>query len=771
MASSPLPIRESIVLRMLKLSFLFYLMITTVVTALHFCIEYTNTRRSIAKELLAYREMFEPVLKQGLWRLDSKQWRLTVDGMLLSPILEGVRILNEYGEVIYANGIVRNEAGEYVLIDRAGRESPARQKNYLFERIFEHHFTIFHKGYRLGEASLYYSDSVVFNRLKISFLFIILNTLVKTAAIWIFFIWIGKRILSRPLSELVETMDQIDLDNISHRRIRTRTEGRNELWLLKNTFNAMLDKLNQSIRDREWAEAEKNRLFAAIEQAAEEVIITDHTGRIQYANPTLVENTGYTKAEMLGHHVRFLRLVPSDVGRTSEMDAAFSERTHFTGRITQVRKDGSLYEVSTRVSPVQDKSGKIGHFVLVQSDISHELELERRLLQAQKMEAIGTLAGGIAHDFNNILFPIMMYAEMTYNDQPRDSIARSNLEAILQAANRAKELVKQILTFSRRQAGSDFQPISIQPLVKESIKLLRASLPSTIDFRQTITEETACVMGDPTQLQQMIVNLCTNAYHAMRETGGVLDISLEAERLDADLSKGASVIPAGSYLRFRVRDSGHGIPPEVRERMFEPYFTTKPVGEGTGLGLSIVHGVVKKHGGHISVESEEGKGTTFDIYLPTAAKNAQSIQNSVIMQGEMPKGSEHLLVVDDEAPVLQVETAMLKVLGYRVTPFLNSMDAYHAFAKSPESFDLVITDMTMPVMTGDQLAEKILSIRPNIPILLCSGFTERLKREALRSIGIRDFLVKPLGSGEMAQTVRQVLDTQGDSDIDVAEKN
>jgi signal transduction histidine kinase/ActR/RegA family two-component response regulator len=381
---------------------------------------------------------------------------------------------------------------------------------------------------------------------------------------------------------------------------------------------------------------------------------------------------------------------------------------------------------------------------------------ERQLQQVMKLQAIGTLAGGIAHDFNNILFPIVGYTELTMDDIPEDSQARQNLEEILKATNRAKELVQQILTFSR-QGGQERKPLQVQFLIKEALKLLRATIPSTIDIEYNVDEECGHIMGDPTQIHQVVMNLCTNAYHSMQETGGTLEVALKEVDISYKISVERVGMKVGRHLELTVKDTGHGMGAEVLERIFEPYYTTKELGKGTGLGLSVIHGIIKNHGGDISVSSQLDKGTTFTVYLPVI--DDVDIEIEPVQKITATQGNEHILLVDDEKQIIDIEQQILERLGYTVTPKTDSQEALKEFAALPEKFDLVITDMTMPKITGDQLARKLMDIKPEIPVILCTGYNETINEEKALAMGIDKFIMKPIVKDDLARIIRTVLDT------------
>ena len=383
---------------------------------------------------------------------------------------------------------------------------------------------------------------------------------------------------------------------------------------------------------------------------------------------------------------------------------------------------------------------------------------EKQLQQVMKLQAIGTLAGGIAHDFNNILFPIVGYTELTMDDIPEDCQAHQNLEEVLKATNRAKELVQQILAFSR-QNSQERKPLKIQYLIKEAFKLLRATIPSSIEIDCDIDEFCGPINGDPTQIHQIIMNLCTNAYHAMQESGGKLEVKLKEININYAQSLERVGMKIGKHIELSVKDSGHGMDQQVMDRIFEPYYTTKEQGKGTGLGLSVIHGIVKNYGGDIVVSSQSGKGSTFKVYLPVIDEFEEEIETTG--PSTEINGTERILLVDDEKQIIDIEQQILERLGYKVTPKTDSEDALEEFAAQPDRFDLVITDMTMPKMTGDQLAKRMMDIKPQIPVILCTGFNEAITEEKALAMGIDKFVMKPIIKDDLANTIRTVLDNNG----------
>lgn len=432
---------------------------------------------------------------------------------------------------------------------------------------------------------------------------------------------------------------------------------------------------------------------------------------------------------------------------------AITEHIHYDAQ-------GNARFVELHGYPVFDEKDNVIQMIEYCVDITKQKQsqeekanLETRLRQAHKMEAIGTLAGGIAHDFNNILGGVLGYADMAKDEVPVGSSAYNDLKNVLKAGYKAKELVKQILTFSR-QAEVERIPLHPQSIIKEAAKLLRSSIPTTIEIHQDIDPKCGVVLADPTQVHQILMNLCTNAYHAMEETGGKLEITLKNTELKTEDFQHEPDFEPGSYVELMVRDTGNGMPQEIRNRIFDPYFTTKETRKGTGMGLAIVHGIVKSYGGVIRVESEPGKGTTFQIFFPVVEKDVEAEPES---QEQIPTGKERVLFIDDEPLLADMGKAMLERLGYTVTVRKSSLEALEAFRAQPDKFDIVITDQTMPEMTGAHMAKEILLIRSDIPIILCTGYSTSISEKKAKEIGIKEFALKPLIKKDIAILIRKVL--------------
>jgi len=486
----------------------------------------------------------------------------------------------------------------------------------------------------------------------------------------------------------------------------------------------------------------------------------DLKGRIISLNPAMENLLGYEHDELIGYKSSDL-LKPEFVHSfESEYLKQLKTQGYHEGVTIFFKKNGEKIYIEYRSTMVNPDDGE-PYISGMGRDVSERIFSERKVIklqdqltQAQKMEAIGTLAGGIAHDFNNILFPMFGYLEMMLEDIPKDSPLRSHLVQIFSGAKRARDLIKQILTFSR-QSDHERKPLEPQRVIKEALKLIKSTLPSTIEISHDIQKNCGLVLSDPTYIHQIVMNICTNAYHAMGETGGKLSIILKEIELSAEDLKDPVMIP-GTYVCLMVTDSGPGMEQNTIDRIFDPYFTTKEEGKGTGLGLAVVHGIVKSHRGQIVVYSEPGKGSEFKICLPTIEKKKETTKSEI--DTTIQKGDERILLVDDQDMVAQMEKQMLERLGYHVTARNSSIDALEAFRVQPDKFDLIITDLTMPNMTGDKLAVELIKIRSDIPVILCTGFSELISKEKAESLGIKSFLMKPVVMKDLSSTIRKVLD-------------
>jgi PAS domain S-box-containing protein len=529
---------------------------------------------------------------------------------------------------------------------------------------------------------------------------------------------------------------------------------------LKESNRALQKNLAELAQREEELRESEERFRVLFEHAPDPFFFIKSDGSLVKGNKAGQQFTGYSDGELVGKNIMEIGLISAeDLSRAGSFlkQSQNGEPTGPSEIALYHKNGGAIYaEISTHQVNIKGEKFILGiarDITDRKKDEQARKKLEDQLQQAQKMEAIGTLAGGIAHDFNNILGAAMGYAELALNEVEDKSLPDQYLREVLHAGRRAKDLVKQILTFSR-QTDQERTPVLVRLIVKEVVKLLRASLPSTIELHQN-TQSDALVMGDPTQIHQVLMNLCTNAGYAMRDQGGRLTVNLGPVELDPEFTAGHPNLKSGPYLKLTVSDTGPGIAESELDRIFEPFFTTKEKGEGTGMGLAVVHGIVTSHGGDIFVRSEPGQGTTFTVLFPAVERR---IEPDTRLETPPPSGTESILFVDDELALVNAGKHMLESLGYDVITRTNSLEALELFEHQPDRFDLVITDMTMPGLTGDQLAQKLMEIRSDLPVILCTGFSARINEEKALALGIRAFVSKPVLKRQIAETIRMVLD-------------
>jgi len=496
------------------------------------------------------------------------------------------------------------------------------------------------------------------------------------------------------------------------------------------------------------------RYHALVNGALQGIGILAWDGLIQFVNPAMVTLFGYASPDGLcGQNIGAL-LAPHEQRRWEEytrtcwQEAVPPQRHTIQG----LRRDGAALWLEISVSPTCWED--VPAILITCLDITERHCLEKQLRQNHKMHALGALAGGIAHDFNNMLAAMLGYTELLMDEVQRESLAWHRLQRVLTAGERAKELVRQILTVSRQQE-QERRPIQLRPLIDEVLKLLRASLPVTITIHQHLAPDVGTVLADPIQMYQVLMNLCINAEHAMRTTGGVLEVRLEEVDVTELTSTSSGTLLPGPYVRLTVRDTGHGIPPAVLAQIFEPFFTTKAPEEGTGMGLTVVQGIMRHHDGAITVTSCPGQGTTFALYLPHFHHTVEAPAAPAAL---IPGGIERVLFVDDEEPIARLGCMMLERLGYDAVVSTSGEEALAVFGAAPQVFDLVITDHTMPTMTGTALAQELRRLRPDIPVILCSGFSHTMNADKARSLGLDAFLLKPFLHRDLGLTVRRVLE-------------
>ncbi len=649
------------------------------------------------------------------------------------------------GEVISRNDLVNN----VVIKDSYG------QSVYRFEReshpnLIERTGKVYHNRQFAGDVFLAFNqkayDESSGDMLLSSLLVVSVTSIILIAATG----FLVRRFLKGPLESLNAIVDAyvagiyaMDAEKIPYQ----------EFQPFGRVLEQMGTKITRHIEEVRLAEENYRNIF---ENAVEGIFQSSLSGRYLSVSPSFAQMAGYSSPEEMIAEVNDIR---------SLCYAHPKKRDHFVRRlleqdtvkgleVQQIRRDGSRFWVSLSGRLIRDNQGEPKYIEGFSMDITNRKNLESQLRQAHKLEAIGTLAGGIAHDFKNILGVIIVCTELEMTIAPDTSEAQIYLKKVRDAGSRATKLVNKVLTFSR-QTESEIKPIHLGRIAKETIKFIRATLPATIDIREEILPNSGPALADPTQIHQVLMNLCTNAAQAMQPRGGVLEIKLEEIMVDVNDAQENSNSGKQPFIQLSVSDTGPGMSAETAERIFDPFFTTKPVGEGTGLGLSVAHGIIEKHYGSITVDSEPGHGALFKILIP--AVDPSHIRMEKTCPANPAKGTGNLLLVDDERELVETLADMLKDLGYTVTATHRSLDALKMFRADPEAFDAVITDLTMPDMTGIHLAREIVRIAPDKPVALCTGFSEEVLPDRARAAGIGEILQKPVVLADLSVAVGKLL--------------
>ncbi|MCG8637605.1 MAG: response regulator [Desulfobacterales bacterium] len=576
--------------------------------------------------------------------------------------------------------------------------------------------------------------------------------------------------LTKPINEAELAAQVKAMLRIKAAEDRLRNENERLEILVRKRYKDLLrtnEKLRVEMNEREAAQKtlaeSETRFKTMIEKSPLPTAIINVCQEVLFLNETFVERFGYTQSDIPTIDTWWKSAYPDENYREKARNAW---KTVIRNAETSSRNIGAqVWEISTKAGKkriCEFSMVPLGEvYLVVINDITdrvavetQRMQLEKQLQQAQKMEAVGALAGGIAHDFNNILSPLIGFTEILKDDIPEDSPLNESVDEILKAALRARDLVMQILSFGR-QMDQEIKPVKIQAVVKEVIRLSTAIIPATISIVHDIDKNCRQVLADPSQIHQLVMNLITNAYHAMQDSGGTLTISLKEGGPTSRDSEDIRIFP-GEYVCLTVKDTGVGMSEKVLSRVFDPYFTTKGLTKGTGLGLSVVHGIIKNCKGKIRVNSRVGKGSEFMVYFPLAGPVSQAINEHA--SPDLPGGEGRILLVDDEPNTIKIEKQMLKRLGYEVTPMDNPVDALELFSARPFHFDLVITDMTMPDLTGDMLAIKLLDIRPSLPIIICTGFSDLIDTAVADRIGIHCLLMKPILKSSLAHAVKGAME-------------
>jgi PAS domain S-box-containing protein len=722
---------------------LFSSFITLVTTALQLYFDYRIDIDRINNYDALIRKSYLKSITTSVWLFDERQINIQLKGILNLPDMAHIQIQSAEG-TDWSVGTI----------------PPKNTLTKTFSLLYTHKDAIAD----IGTLSAVVSLENIYTRLFRKAFAILLSNAVKTFLVSGFILMIFQYLITRHLNSLSLWLKDLDIgrsfDRFHLNRRRSPSGKTDELDEVVIAINEMQDNLKTYLNDLIKSENNYRTIF---ENAVVGVYQSTPEGKFITVNPAFARIFGYDSPEEVMDKISDIAtqfyVDPADRTRYQEKLQKFGKMENFEYKA--LCKDGSEIWISNSTRANIAPNGKIIRYDGMLTDITgrkraeeEKDKLKARLQQAQKMETIGTLAGGIAHDFNNILGIIIGNMELALDDLPQWTPARVFLEEIKTAGMRAKDLVRQLLSFSRKTEQNMTSPIHIGEIFEESVRLLRASTPSYIEISAEVDRNLSLINADPTQIQQVIINLATNAIHAMEDAPGVLGLHIKEIELTETTFKGYKPLPAGAYIQLTISDTGHGVDPAIFDKIFDPYFTTKEVGKGTGMGLSVVHGIVSSHDGALTLYSEPGKGSVFRILFPTV--KAVPVRKPEL-ETDIPEGVGHILFVDDEASLVRLAVHMLEKLGYTVTAFTNPSDALDFFTKTPDAIDLVITDMTMPELTGEILAQRLTEIREDLPVILCTGFSARLDQEGAPPSGIKKIIEKPVNARILAKTVEEVL--------------
>lgn len=732
--SSSSPLLNSIILR----TFLIALGFCCITIGLTFYAGYRYQISEVKQHLESLFDSQHEVLINNVWNFDTRSVEEQLHGMLSHPDIYLIELKLENNEGLTVGSVVKEASLGHTTRYKLFKEVD-REREYL------------------GELSIFVTYYNVIKRVRYGYLALFGTFTCALFVICVLIYLLFHKMFYRHLNQIVTFAEDLNINTLdkplSLERKRSQSSSGDELQLIADAFNNMRRRLLDDIRVNEALRKDRRLLEQVIEQSTNATLITDERWQIRYVNKALLKRMACTPKDPINSDLAvFLGLSPQVLSYDAVAKVVRSGlpwRTHIAGKINDTQQK----EEDIKITAIQTEGGSQSHFVVVIIDVTKEWVLEKRLLQVKKMESIGTLAGGVAHDFNNLLSVIIGYAELI-QVKTKNGAFLAETDRILQAGNRAKELVNQILTFSR-ETDVEFKPILLQSILCEVEGMLSASLPASITFTMDIDDTVPAVSADGGQLHQVVMNLCTNAKQALIDDTGTVDVSLKMKNVEDAfrLDHKTSTLEAGKYACLTVRDNGCGMDEGALLRIFDPFYSTK-AHEGTGIGLSVVHGIIKKHKGEINVTSTPGEGTLFQVFLPIADSSQPVGQ---VESREMQGGTERIMIVDDEWTILELLDSRLTMLGYKVTSFQVPEEALRAFVKHPDKYDVVITDMVMPGMTGDMLTSKLKAVKPWLPVILCTGYSENMDDKRAAAAGIDKFLMKPVVTRELAGALREVL--------------
>lgn len=726
------------------------MLIGLLLSSIQVLIDYFDHEHELNATINQIIAVSRPSVLEAAYKLDRQIAAQIANGLLEYNFIVKVELLDEFKNTLTRKQVNSNELSSTAWLTRLLGDEYITSTTYLYapkDNTTSYGTFSFVVNRDVALASFYQRAISVF-------LFGLFRNVVLSGI----FLYIFSLVLTKPLVKIARDLSSIDPSKAEGLRLaHPPCHEHDELGNIVKAANDFF--ISNEIHLQKRAEAENEiirrdvQLSSIIENSVDAIGVSK-AGIHTLVNPAYVKMFGYTHEDQLIGKPIFLLIADGERERIANYVKRRAKNLEIESfYLTKgLKHNGAEFDMEVNVSvygPEGDKST-----LVILRDITERIQIEEQLRHAQKMEAIGTLAGGIAHDFNNILAAIIGYTEMAKSESIPGSAVVDDLNEVLEAGERARKLVQQILAFSR-QSKTEKQIFFPETLLKETIKLIRPSLPATIEISLNIEPAAGPIDADPTEIHQLLMNLYTNSFHSMEISGGQLDISLKQVALDSKDIEPETGVEAGNFVQLTIADTGVGINPEIRSRIFDPYFTTKEIGKGTGMGLSIVHGIVQKTGGFITLESTLHQGTTINIFLPVVDKFEQKANFTSEI---LPLGSERILLIDDEETLTTVGKNMLENLGYSVTALNNSIEAKKLFEENPDGFDLVITDQTMPGLTGVDLSKAMLTIRPKLPIILCTGFSSIVNEDEAIKAGICEYTHKPLGKREIAFMIRRILD-------------